>query len=89
MHPILVSTHLKRIRDEVFQGGSTCLALTLFLLYGLTAILLIVFHTVISIARSHALYFNCMALEHIMAEAFSPCASLPCHWFTPRKKKQV
>lgn len=44
--------------------------MTLFLLYGLTAALLIVFHTVISIAISDAPYFNCMALEHMVAEDF-------------------
>lgn len=72
MHPILVSTHLKRIRDEVFQGGSICLALTFSLMYGLTTVLLIAFHTVISIARSDAPHFNCMALGHAMTEDFFP-----------------
>lgn len=59
MYQILLGTHLKRIRHEVFQGGSTCFPLTLFLLYVLSPVLLIDSHTAISLQDQK--FFNLAA----------------------------
>lgn len=89
MHPILVGTYLKRIRHEVFRGGSTCLPLTFFVLYGLSPVLLIVFHKAISLQDQ--MLFNLAVWYWSTSEPkiFSPCASLPCHWLTPQQEKVI